>query len=199
MLLACFWLLTKKSGSPFKKLISPHHFFWSRSSSVGPRLQREPWLSSSKARSVQTVWGRGVRCVESEGEGEEGLRWDVCRMLRSVAPQSRRPGGLLLVWRLYVRVQNAAFSYHSVQPRVGFPFPGAGSRQAIGGKATTANPCGARTRVFSYLLLCVPEPSLEIILSKHVVLQESKPRQREDKKYTRSHTTRKWLSQVLGN
>lgn len=44
--------------------------------------------------------------------------------------------------------------------------------------------------MLSYLLICVLEATLEIIFSKHFVLQETKLRQKEDTKYMQSPNQR---------
>lgn len=65
------------------------------------------------------------------------------------------------------------------------PCPAAGrvpiarDREQAGHKseeATTTDTCAARTTVLAYPLICVLEATLEVILSKHFMLQETKPR-----------------------
>lgn len=176
---ALFCLLTKKSGRPFQRLISPRHFCKTRSPSAGPRLQREPWLSSSKAKSVQTAQGAEVRHAGSEGRGR-GAGMGCLRDAEFSGPAARKA-----LWAAASPETLRESPEHCLflplcPAQIQVPI----SRPAMGGEATTADPCGAGTHVFSFLLLCVPEPTLEIVLSKHLVLQESRPRQKEDKKYT---------------
>lgn len=155
-------------------------------------------LSSSKAKTVHTLQGREVRCMENkvspDRKGERGAAVGMFAGCRSGLSGSRfrRPCEVLPGWRTLCESPDAQPlpTTLSGNPMVGFPFPRAGSRQAIGSEPTTADLCGARTNVLSYLLICVLEATLEVILSKNFMLQETKPRQKKDKRYAQSHTTR---------
>lgn len=132
--------------------------------------------------------------VSPDRKGERGAVVGMFAGCRSglSGSRSRRLCEVLPVWRTLCESPEAQPlpTPLSGNPKAGFPFPTAGSRQAIGSEATTADLCGARTNVLSYLLICVLEATLEVILSKNFMLQETKPRQKKDKRYAQRHTTR---------